>query len=112
MVRYAAQHGVKTIGVTLSKQLCQKPIAQDAWRYDEVKPHWEKLMLRSRTDGALYQVYGAPGEVTDIALEAGEQLVGPGPVAAMRKANMLSGVSSIPLMPNSGTMTRPMAPAV
>ena len=33
-------------------------------------------------DGALYQVYTAPGEVTDIALEAGEQLVGTGPVAA------------------------------
>jgi len=34
------------------------------------------------SDGALYQVYAAPGEITDIALEAGEQLVGPGPVAA------------------------------
>ena len=33
-------------------------------------------------DGALYQVYAAPGEITDIALEAGEQLVGSGPVAA------------------------------
>jgi type IV secretion system protein VirB9 len=33
-------------------------------------------------DGALYQVYTAPGEVTDIALQEGEQLVGPGPVAA------------------------------
>jgi type IV secretion system protein VirB9 len=34
------------------------------------------------SDGALYQVYAAPGEITDIALEAGEQLVGSGPVAA------------------------------
>ena len=34
------------------------------------------------SDGALYQVYAAPGEITDIALEPGEQLVGPGPVAA------------------------------
>jgi type IV secretion system protein TrbG len=34
------------------------------------------------SDGALYQVYAAPGEVTDVALEAGEQLVGTGPVAA------------------------------
>ena len=34
------------------------------------------------TDGALYQVYAAPGEITDIALQAGEQLVGSGPVAA------------------------------
>ncbi len=34
------------------------------------------------SEGALYQVYAAPGEITDIALEAGEQLVGSGPVAA------------------------------
>ncbi len=33
-------------------------------------------------EGALYQIYAAPGEVTDIALEPGEQLVGKGPVAA------------------------------
>ncbi|ALR20653.1 MULTISPECIES: P-type conjugative transfer protein TrbG [Sphingobium] len=33
-------------------------------------------------EGALYQVYAAPGQVTDIALQEGEQLVGPGPVAA------------------------------
>jgi type IV secretion system protein VirB9 len=32
--------------------------------------------------GALYQVYASPGEITDVALEAGEQLVGSGPVAA------------------------------
>jgi len=37
----------ETISVSLSKQLCAKPIARDAWRYDEVKPHWEKLVLRS-----------------------------------------------------------------
>lgn len=34
------------------------------------------------TSGALYQVYAAPGQVTDVALQAGEQLVGSGPVAA------------------------------
>ena len=34
------------------------------------------------SDGALYQVYAAPGEITDVALEPGEQLVGSGPVAA------------------------------
>lgn len=34
------------------------------------------------SSGALYQVYAAPGQVTDIALQEGEQLVGSGPVAA------------------------------
>jgi P-type conjugative transfer protein TrbG len=33
-------------------------------------------------DGALFQVYAAPGRITDIALEAGETLSGTGPVAA------------------------------
>jgi len=33
-------------------------------------------------EGALYQVYAAPGQITDIGLQPGEQLVGSGPVAA------------------------------
>ncbi|UDF04716.1 P-type conjugative transfer protein TrbG [Asticcacaulis sp. AND118] len=33
-------------------------------------------------DGALYQVYTSPGQITDIGLQAGEQLVDSGPVAA------------------------------
>jgi len=34
------------------------------------------------SEGALYQVYAAPGEITDIALQPGEKLIGSGPVAA------------------------------
>ena len=34
------------------------------------------------SEGALFQVYTAPGQVTDIVLQEGEQLVGPGPVAS------------------------------
>lgn len=34
------------------------------------------------SEGALFQVYAAPGQVTDIVLQEGEQLVGPGPVAS------------------------------
>jgi len=60
----------ETIGVSLSKQLCHKPISKDAWRYDEVKPHWEKLILRSWADGALYQ----EGAVT--AMRSPEDLLG------------------------------------
>ena len=33
----------ETVGVTLSKQLCAKPVGATLWRYDEVKPHWDKL---------------------------------------------------------------------
>jgi hypothetical protein len=37
----------ETIGVTLSKQMCAKPVGDTLWRYDEVMPHWDKLKLRS-----------------------------------------------------------------
>lgn len=37
----------ETIGVTLSKQMCPKPIGADLWRYTDVAPHWDRLMLRS-----------------------------------------------------------------
>ena len=40
------------------------------------------IQLYPWAEGALYQVYAAPGQVTDIALQEGETLVGAGPVAA------------------------------
>ncbi|WP_296104762.1 P-type conjugative transfer protein TrbG [uncultured Agrobacterium sp.] len=40
------------------------------------------MQLYPFVDGALYQVYAAPGQITDIGLQPGEQLVGSGPVAA------------------------------
>ncbi len=43
------------------------------------------------SEGALYQVYATPGEITDIALQAGEQLVGTGPVAAGDTVRWLIG---------------------
>ena len=60
----------ETIGVSLSKQLCAKPVSTQSWRYDEVKPHWDRLMLRSWTDGELYQ----EGPVT--AMRSPEDLMG------------------------------------
>lgn len=45
----------ETIGVSLSKQLCAKPVSPESWGYDEVKPHWERLVLRAWADGELYQ---------------------------------------------------------
>ncbi len=34
-------------GVALSKQLCAKALARTLWRYDEVAPHWDSLILRA-----------------------------------------------------------------
>ncbi|MGE0596199.1 MAG: P-type conjugative transfer protein TrbG [Hyphomonadaceae bacterium] len=43
------------------------------------------------TSGALYQIYAAPGQITDIALQEGERLVGPGPIAAGDTARWIIG---------------------
>ncbi len=57
--------------------------ANDAARVQPVRDGFLNAIQRYPwTDGALYQIYTAPGQVTDIALQSGEQLVGPGPVAA------------------------------
>jgi Protein of unknown function (DUF2848) len=38
---------VEKYGVTVSKQMCEKPIAATFWAFDEVAPHWDRLLLRS-----------------------------------------------------------------
>jgi hypothetical protein len=50
---------VEAYGVSVSKQMCEKPIAPLFWRFEDVAAHWDRLMLRSyATIGgsrALYQ---------------------------------------------------------
>jgi len=63
----------ETIGVTLSKQMCAKPVGSRLWRYDEVKPHWDKLVLRSYVpDGGKRRLY-QEGPVT--TMRAPEELI-------------------------------------
>jgi Protein of unknown function (DUF2848) len=38
---------VEKYGVSVSKQMCDKPVAPEFWPAVEVAPHWDKLMLRS-----------------------------------------------------------------
>jgi hypothetical protein len=50
---------VETYGVTVSKQMCDKPIAPILWELEDVGGHWDQMILRSHAwiDGArvLYQ---------------------------------------------------------
>jgi hypothetical protein len=50
---------VETYGVTVSKQMCDKPVAPVFWALEDVADHWDKLILRAfiTTDGnrQLYQ---------------------------------------------------------
>ena len=38
---------VETYNVTTSKQICDKPIAPELWPFDDVRDHWDLLILRS-----------------------------------------------------------------
>ena len=38
---------VESYGIAVSKQMCAKPIGRVAWRFEEVEPHWDRLVLRS-----------------------------------------------------------------
>ncbi|MCP9627408.1 DUF2848 domain-containing protein [Rhodopseudomonas palustris] len=38
---------VETYNITVSKQMCDKPVAPQLWAYDDVAAHWDQLVLRS-----------------------------------------------------------------
>jgi hypothetical protein len=38
---------VETYNITVSKQMCDKPVAGELWPFEEVQDHWDRLVLRS-----------------------------------------------------------------
>jgi hypothetical protein len=50
---------VESYGVTVSKQMCDKPIAQVLWELEDVIDHWDRMILRSHAviggERVLYQ---------------------------------------------------------
>jgi Protein of unknown function (DUF2848) len=70
---------VETYGVTVSKQMCDKPVAPVFWAFDDVAPHWDRLTLRAHV------------------IENGERKIyQEGPVAAMLKPLDLIGRCALP----------------
>jgi hypothetical protein len=63
---------VESYGITVSKQMCDKPISSELWLYSEVEPHWDELILRAWaiTDGRkeLYQQSAVSAMMTPRAL--------------------------------------------
>jgi hypothetical protein len=59
--------------VALSKQLCGKVVAGRAWRYAEVAPHWDRLVLRAFIREKGRRVKYQEGPVT--AMRAPEDLM-------------------------------------
>jgi hypothetical protein len=49
---------VEAYGVSVSKQMCEKPIAPLFWRFGDVAAHWDRWMLRSyATIGGMRTLY-------------------------------------------------------
>lgn len=46
---------VETYGITVSKQMCDKPVGPEFWPLAKVAGHWDHLRLRSWADGVAYQ---------------------------------------------------------
>ncbi|OHV12753.1 DUF2848 domain-containing protein [Kushneria phosphatilytica] len=61
---------LEAVGVAESKQLCAKPIGRDIWAFDEIRPHWDQLLLESHIEEAgesvCYQ-HGTLAELLDPA---------------------------------------------
>src|SRR3569833_2831717 len=49
---------VETYNITVSKQMCDKPIAPELWLYSDVAAHWDQIVLRSyATIGGRRELY-------------------------------------------------------
>lgn len=50
---------VESYSIAVSKQVCPKPVGRTAWRFEDIEPHWDQLILRSHVTEAgrkvLYQ---------------------------------------------------------
>ena len=55
---------VEKYGVSVSKQLCDKPLAPVFWDYEEIAPHWDKLVLRAHIAENGAQLLYQEGSVT------------------------------------------------
>jgi type IV secretion system protein VirB9 len=53
--------------------------------------YYNAIQIYPWSEGALFQVYAAPGQITNIALEPGESLTGAGPIAAGDTARWIIG---------------------
>jgi hypothetical protein len=66
---------VETYNVTVSKQMCEKPVAPTFWRYADVAAHWDKIVMRSwiqeNGERVLYQEGSVVGMLDPMTLVEG-----------------------------------------
>jgi hypothetical protein len=87
---------VESYGIAVSKQMCAKPIGTVAWRFEEVEPHWDRLMLRS------------------FVTEAGKRVMyQEGPLARIREPRgLIGGWTGNPRLPEGVAMFLGTMPAI
>lgn len=83
---------VETYGVTVSKQMCDKPVAPVFWAFDEIVAHWDQLKLRARvienSERKIYQEGSVAAMLTPLDLIARCPLSVPGAGAAKMTAQL------------------------
>jgi len=57
---------VESYGVAVSKQVCPKPVGRTAWRFEDIEPHWDRLILRSYITEAGKKVLYQEGPLANI----------------------------------------------
>jgi len=62
---------VESYGITVSKQMYEKPMPLQVWSYAEVAAHWDQLVLRAWADGELYQEAAVASMLAPAELIAG-----------------------------------------
>jgi hypothetical protein len=55
---------VEAYSVTVSKQMCPKPMSRTLWRFHDVEPHWDSLRLRSWVTRGGHRALYQEGSVT------------------------------------------------
>src|SRR5215813_3656738 len=57
---------VEAYGVTVSKQMCPKPIGRELWPFAELDAHWDRLVLRSHVTRGGRRVLYQEGEASNM----------------------------------------------
>jgi hypothetical protein len=57
---------VESYSIAIAKQLCPKIIARSAWRFEDVEPHWDRLVLRSFIEEGGQKVLYQEGRLAEI----------------------------------------------
>ena len=71
--------------VTVSKQMCEKPVSTTFWRFADVEAHWDEIAMRSFIPGSGERVLYQSGKVSGMI--APRELVAGFSASGLREGN-------------------------